>query len=182
MRLLQLLLLPSVHSLAVSPIASHASLSDVFPSDSNISSNNANITSNNTQSPNEMQVICRAADPPYPWGIEVDLCGPAISIACRGIQAMAATHERQGVWNWVTLTPESNCVVGFLVPLEARPWMFPSLNDCHSLIFEHILYVCGRNQRVNVGTINIDRLPNTSTSGTAILEGHPRYLMASKTL
>ena len=188
MRLSQLLLLSSVQSLAISPIANEASLFDVRPSDANISSNYVKMISNNTKSLNEMQVICRAADPFYPYAIDADFCGPAISIACRALRDMAVTrerqetHERQGLWNWVALTPEMNCAAGFFVPLEARPSMFPSLNDCHSLIFEHILYVCGRNQRINVGTINIDRLPSSSTPGTAIRESYPRYLMASKTL
>ena len=181
MRLLRLLLLPSVQSLAISPIASDASLSGVLHSDSYISSNNANITSNNTQSSNEMQVICRAADPPFPTAIGVGFCGPAISIACRELRAMAETHERQGYWNWVTLTQELKCVAGFYVPLQAHPWMFPSLDDCHSL-FEHIAYLCGRNERINVGTINVDNLPSSSTQGTALLEGFPRYLMSSETL
>ena len=182
MRLLRLLLLSSVQSLAISPIANEASLLDVPSSDANISSNYTKMISNNTKSFNELQVICRAADPLCPYAIEVDLCGPAISIACRELLAMAASHERQGFWNWVTLTPEMNCVIGFFVPLEARPWMFPSLNECHSLIFEHILYVCGRIQRINVGAINIDRLPNSSTPGTAFRESYPRYLVAAKTL
>ena len=179
MRLLRLCLLPSVQSLAISPIA-NASLFGVLPSYSSILSNNANITSDNTQSLNEMQVICRNADPSHPFAIEVDFCGPAISIACRALRAMAESHERLGLWNWVTLAPGTNCVAGFYVPIEARPWMFPSLEECHSLIFKHILYVCG--QTFNVGTMNIDMLPHASTPGTAILDGYPRYLMASETL
>lgn len=181
MRLLRLILLPSVQSLAISPIASEASLFGVLPSNSNISSNNSNITSNNTHSLNEDQVICKATDPHF-YPIELDFCGPAISIACRQIQFMAATHEGQGSWNWVTLEPEAKCVAGFYVPLEARPWMFPSLNECHKAIFRHILDVCGRYEEFNIGTINIDRLPDSSTPGTAILDGYPRYLMASMTL
>ena len=180
MRLLRLLLLPSVQSLAISPITSNASLFNVLPSSSNISSYNANNTSNNTESLNEMEVMCRAIDRPFLTAIEVDYCGPAISIACRKLRFMAETHERQGAWNWVPLTPHLKCVAGFYVPLQARPWMFPSLDDCHSLIFEHILYVCGRNS--NVGTMNVDKLPNSTTPGTAVLEGYPRYLMASKLL
>ena len=182
MRPLWLLLLPGVQSLIISPLASNASLSGVFPFNFNISSNNVNITANNTQSPNEMKVLCRVADPPSPYAIDVDFCGPAISMACRGILAMAVTHERQGLWNWVTLTPEVKCVAGFFVPLDAQRWMFPSLEECHTLIFEHILDVCGRDPLVDVGTLNIDELPNPYTSGTAIIEGYPRYLIASMTL
>ena len=179
MRLLRLCLLPSIQSLAISPIA-NTSLFGVLPSNSSSLSENANITSNNTQSPNEMQVICRNADPSHPLTIAVDFCGFAISIACRELRAMAESHERLGLWNWVTLAPGMNCVAGFYVPLEARPWMFPSLEECHSLVFGNILYVCG--QTFNVGTMNIAMLPNAATPGTAILDGYPRYLMASETL
>ena len=179
MRLLRVCLLPSVQSLAISPIA-NASLFAVLPSNYSILSNNANITSNNTQSPNEMQVICRNADGRF--AIEVDFCGPAISIACRQLRAMAESYEGLGFWNWVTLAPKVNCVAGFYVPLEARAWMFPSLEECHSLVFEHILYACGQYRRFNIGTLNINELPNASAPGTAILEGYPRYLMASETL
>ena len=177
MRLFRLCLLPSIQSLAVLPIA-NMSLSGVLPSNSSFLSNNANITSNNTQSPNAMQVICRNGDPSHPFAIEVDFCGFAISIACRELQAMAESRERLGLWNWVTLGPGMNCVAGFYVPLEARPWMFPSLEDCHSLVFGNILYVCG--QTFNVGTMNIAMLPNAATPGTAMQDGYPRYLMASE--
>ena len=171
MRLLRLLL-PSVHALAISPITSHASLFDVQPFHSNISSNN-------TQSLNAMQVQCRAADPPFSDAIEAGFCGPAISIACRNLRAMARSHEREGFWNWVALTPERKCVAGFYVPSNALPWMFPSLDECHYLIFEYILYVCGRSQ---IGTANVDILPTSSTPGTPLEQGFPRYLMASEPL
>lgn len=181
MRLLRLLLLPSVQSLAISPYASHPSLSGVLPSGANISSNK-NITSNSTQSlNNDMEVTCRVADPLFHYPIEVGFCGPAISIACRILRAVAASHESQGSWNWATLTPRRNCVAAFYVPLQAPPWMFPSLDECHS-IFERILAVCGRSHHANVGTVNVADLPRSSWPGTAMGEGFPRYLMASKRL
>ena len=180
MRLLPLLLLPSVQSLAISPFASHPSLSGVLPSNANISSNKR-ITSNSTQSPNDERVRCGVADPVFPYSIETEFCGPAISIACRIIRAMAASEEGQGSWNWVTLTPGRNCAAAFYVPLEAHPSMFPSLDRCHS-IFEHILHVCGRHRYANVGTMNVDVLPYSFLPGTAEDDDAPRYLMASKHL
>ena len=180
MRLLPLLLLPSIQSLSISPFASDPPLSGVLRSHANISSNNK-ITSNSTQPLNELQVRCRVGDRLFPYRIEVEFCGPAISIACRMIRAMAASHEGQGSWNWVTLTPGRNCVAAFYVPLQAPPWMFPSLDSCYST-FEHILYVCGRSRNVNVGTVNVDELPDSFFPGTARDEEAPRYLMASKHL
>lgn len=182
MRPLWLLLLPGVQSLVFSPIASNASLSGVFPFNFNLSSNNVNISANNTQSPNDMEVQCRIAASRFHYAIDVDFCGYAISMACREILAMAETHEGQGSWNWVRLTPEMKCVAGFFVPFDTRPWMYPSLEECHTHIFEHILYVCGQDPVVDVGTLNIDELPNEYTSGTAIIEGYPRYLIAAMKL
>ncbi len=182
MRLLRLLLLLSVQTLAISPFASNASLFDVLPSDSTISSNNANITSNNTQSVKALRVTCRVAEPLVRYAIEVAFCGPVFSIACRNLRAMADSHERRGSWNWVTLNPDRNCVAGFYVPLSALPWMFPSLEDCHSLIFEHILYVCSHDPRINVGAVNVDDLPTSFSPGTPMEQGYPRYLIAAKRL
>ena len=180
MRLLPLLLLASVQSLAITQFASAPSLSGVLPSNANISSNK-NVTSNSTQPHNDEEVLCRVADPLFPYSIEVEFCGPAISIACRIIRAMAASQEGQGDWNWVTLTPGRKCVAAFYVPPQALPSMFPSLDYCHH-IFEHILDVCGRNRYVNVGTINVDSLPYSFFPGTAERDDAPRYLMASKHL
>ena len=180
MRLLRLLLFLTVQSLAISPFARNLSLSGVLPSNTNISSDKK-ITSNFTQSLSEREVVCRVADPFFPYGIEVGYCGPAISIACRTIRAMAASHEGRDSWNWVTLTPRRNCVAAFYVPIQTLSWMFPSLDDCYS-IFEEILARCGRSRYANVGTLNIDDLPNASWPGTAREKALPRYLMASKRL
>lgn len=181
MRLLRLLLLPSVQSLAISPFASNLSLSGGFHSNANISSERK-ITSNGAQSLNEMEISCKVADPLFPFGIEVESCGPAISIACRIIRAMATSHEGRESWNWVTLAPRRNCVAAYYVPLQARSWMFPlSLDACYS-VFELILDKCGRSHYSNVGTVNVDALPNNSWPGTAYEEEFPRYLMASKRL
>ena len=181
MRPLWFLLVLSVQPLAILPFASNFSLSAALPSNANISSERK-ITSNGTQSLNEMQILCKVADPLFPLGIEVEYCGPAISIACRIIRTMAESHEGRGSWNWVTLAPRRNCVAAYYVPFEARPWMFPlTLDECY-IIFERILYVCGRRHYTNVGTVNVDALPNDSWPGTAPEEEFPRYLMASKRL
>ena len=177
MRLLRLLLLASVQSLALSPSASNSSQSRVLPSDANITSNKR-ITSNRTLSlNNDFDVECRPADPVLPYHIDVQSCGPAIAIVCRIIRVVAVSREGEGSWIWVPLTAGWNCATAFYVPIRAPQWTFPSLAECHDT-FERIVLYCGSSRYANVGTVNVYHLPRSSWPGTAIDETSPRYLLA----
>ena len=181
MRLLRLLLLASVQSLALSPSASNSSLSRVLPSDANITSNKR-ITSNRTLSPNnDFDVECRPADHVLPYRMDVRSCGPAIAIICRIIRVVAVSREGEGFWTWVPLTAGWNCAAAFYIPIRAPESTFPSLAECHET-FERIALSCGYLRYANVGTVNVNHLPRSSWPGTAIDETSPRYLMAPRRL
>ena len=49
-------------------------------------------------------------------------------------------------------------------------------------VFEPMMEMCGRRPRLNVATINVDRLPDDYGPGTEHSEGFPSYIVAPEPL
>ena len=78
--------------------------------------------------------------------------------------------EARGTWIWSEI---SGCALGYYLPHRAP---VPSQHECEYGIFQPIRFECATDGRYNVGSLNVEQLPDFGSDGTGVLPRVGRYL------
>ena len=184
MGIFQSLLISIIQSLTVSCLAIDAP-SNTLLAPYNITYNNMyKTTLNSTQNLNltDREIECKEASPPLTGSLDIASCKYAAKTSCRKLTTTAFSRLPKDQWIWVELSPFQNCALAYWVPSDAYPDLIPSRQECMDQVFEPMMEMCGRRPRLNVATINVDRLPDDYGPGTEHSEGFPSYIAAPEPL
>ena len=108
--------------------------------------------------------------PPLP-ALDPTVCTNSITLVCNKLTFPHATRD---AWIWIV---ETGCALGYFLPTGAE---VPSKVECEQDIFTAMVEDCGTRSQYNVGTINVEELPDLGGPGYPLTEGYPRYLLAPK--
>lgn len=80
--------------------------------------------------------------------------------------------------------PSPGCALGYYLPVEYKghPEKLPSKDECERDIYGVIIERCAFRSQYNVGSINVEQLPQGRQRGLPMTEGYPRYIMAPNLL
>ena len=84
--------------------------------------------------------------------------------------------EAHDKWIWSEI---SGCALGYYLPYRAP---IPSQHECEYGIFQPIRFECATDGRYNVGSLNVEQLPDFGSDGTGVYPREGRYLMAPERL
>ena len=142
------------------------------------------VSLHNPQNPNitETYIECKRAHPPLrPYTPRS--CFPLISSLCKELNTTPLSLIPRDFWVWTDLLPFPNCAVAYWIPGHATPEMIPTtLDDCVNGIFGRMVELCAGRPVSNVGSVNVDAVPDTFGPGTEREAGFPSFLVASEKL
>ena len=125
-------------------------------------------------------IACRKISRPDLPAPDSTVCTEIIRAACEPFSPNFPFPIWRDQWVWRSL---EGCSLAFYMPGDADRSMIPSVYECKKNIYGAMIERCGqRTDQYNVGTINVDTLPDTSSEGLPLIDGYPRYLMAYEEL
>lgn len=139
-----------------------------------------NYTSPINQTNRSHDIECQYVSGPDLPAPDIEVCREVIVAACYKLSPWFPFRIKRNEWVWTSL---EGCSLAYYMPEQAPRSQFPSVNECKEQIYGAIIEKCTpMTGRYNVGSINVFVPPDPHGTGSPMLFGYPRYLIASKEL
>lgn len=124
-------------------------------------------------------IECERVSNPGTPGLNPSHCLYASTTICHKLTQTRPSQLGRNRWQWEALP---GCALGFYLPRGAGPDTIPSMEECETDIYVSMIERCAFSSQFNVGSINVERLPERPHPGLPMTEGYPRYVMAPERL